>query len=125
MGDAGSNGRVDSVDIRLSATASQFLLWGFLVAGCIFPDRGTAIANDIRGAEHPLIDTIEYGGDDDDSGPLIEIWLRPGTTRDQARAIACDVVNPAVERGSPPEAFGYVLYDSGGEFLATYQTQCP
>jgi hypothetical protein len=107
-------------------TLGAVLLVWLVVNGLVmvFPDRGTAIANDIRDAEHPLIETIEYGGDDDSSGPMIEIWLRAGTTREQARAIACDVVNPAVERGSPPEALGYVLYDSEGEFLATDQTPC-
>lgn len=121
----GSTWRIDLVQARLIAAAIPLMLLIFLVGGCIFPDRGTAIANDIREARHPLIDMIEYGGDDDDSGPTIEISLRPGATKEEARAIMCDVVMPAIARGSPPDSFGVIIFDSEGEYLAHDLIGCP
>lgn len=96
-----------------------------LVAGCLFPDRGTAIANDIRDDRHPMIASVEYGGDDDESGPWMDIVLQPGTTKEQAQTVACDVVKPAIERGSPPPDFGFAVVDSDGNVIASDLTPCP
>lgn len=85
-----------------SALGSALL--AVLVGGCIFPDRGTAIAKDVTDAKHPLIAKVEYNGDDDDSGPRMDVVLRPGATRDDARTVVCQVVKPAIERGSPPQS---------------------
>jgi len=74
--------------------------------GCA-PDKGTMIANDIQSARDPLVRSIEYAGDNDESGPFLVISLHPGATKDQARALVCMVVKPAVERGSPPPGFDF------------------
>lgn len=96
------------------------------LAACGLPDRGTAIANEIRNSRHPTIRAVEYGGDNDESGPTIEVYLQPGATEEDARAIACEIVVPAVAKGNPPPDFGFIILDSGGEIgLASDETQCP
>jgi hypothetical protein len=96
-----------------------------LVAGCLFPDRGTAIANEIRALDLPIVQSIEYNGDEDASGPALTILLRPGVSREEARAFACDIVVPAVERGSPPEEFVFDVLDStGSDLYASEATDC-
>jgi hypothetical protein len=95
-----------------------------LLVGACSPDRGTAVANDITDAHHPLIAKVVYSGDDDDSGPWMDIVLRPGATREDARTVHCEVVKPAVERGSPPPKFGWDVLDAEGHTLASDLTPC-
>ena len=96
-----------------------------LLAACLPKDRGTAIADSIRDVAHPLVRTIEYSGDGDESGPLMTIMLQPGATEAEAIDFTCAVVFPAIEAGSPPEEFVFDVLDSTGEVLLASETaQC-
>jgi hypothetical protein len=115
-----------TVVLGLSLLAATAVLLVAFVAGWLLPDRGTAIAHNIRRANDPLIHKIEYGGDQDESGPYLEIFLQPGATPEQAKDLNCVLVRPAVERGNPPPDFGFALIDSTGEqYLASDLTPCP
>lgn len=98
-----------------------------LVAGCsLFADQGSRIADDIRGQRSPLITRIEYGGDNDDSGPHLMVFLVEGSTREDGMHVACEVIWPAIERGKPPELLIFSVLDASGLIaLATDLTRCP
>lgn len=97
-----------------------------LAVACVFPDRGTRIANELRDYGHPLIAVVEYNADDDSSGPLLTVLLRPGATQAEAETLTCEVIVPANRRGSPPETFVFDVLDSTGlGLLASEATACP
>jgi hypothetical protein len=110
---------------RAVRAASLFVVMG-LATGCfVFPDRVTRIANDIRDQDSPLIVHVLNSGDGDASGPSIEVVLVPGSTVEQGRAIACEVVLPAIERGDPPPNFVFFVTDiEGDKVLATDDVVC-
>ncbi len=95
------------------------------IACSVFADGGSQIADDIRGQDSPLIDHIQYGGDQDESGPHLMVFLADGSTRDDGRDVACDIVWPAIRRGTPPDRFIFTVLDESGDIaLATDMTEC-
>jgi hypothetical protein len=89
-------------------------------------DRGGAIANDIRSQNSALISEVWYSGDDEASGPSLIVFLVEGASHPDGINVMCEVVRPAVERGDPPEDFGYaVLAADQFSTLAQESTPCP
>jgi hypothetical protein len=53
------------------------------------------------------------------------IVMRPGATKAEAVAFACDVVQPAITSGRPPKYFAFFIWDDREQhLLADSETSC-
>ena len=89
------------------------------VAGCVggFKDYdqrgGPAIADRIRAANSPLVESVTYVPGDFMDAATIDIRLGSGVSPAEAKALICEVARPAVEAGDPPEGLGVSAWDQG------------
>lgn len=83
-----------------------------LVIACS-PAAGDVVADELRSLNHPIVQEVIYDGDNDGSGPVLEIVARPGTTFAEALEFGCDAVMPALERHaeSLPPNLGWHIYE--------------
>jgi hypothetical protein len=116
---------VELVRIAVTGRVAGLLVAALVVSGCA-TDPLLLIAKDISDARHPLIERIEPStGERNGSGsPMIQIRLKAGATEADGLAIACDLVNPAIQRGDPPEALQYYVYNATGALLSHDRTPC-
>jgi hypothetical protein len=98
-----------------------------IIGACsLWQDRGGAIAEDIRKQASPLIAEVWYSGDDEASGPSLDVYLVEGAGHPEGIQVVCEIVRPAIERGDPPEDFVYsVLAADHFSMLAQESTPCP
>ena len=99
------------------------LVVGGTVLGC--SDVGSGVMHSIEAKKDPRIKSISYSGDDSDSGPLMTVLVNPAVTGDEARALTCAVILPAIHDASLPSNFALDVLDAtGAKLLASETTKC-
>jgi hypothetical protein len=84
-------------------------------------EPGEALAERIRAANSPLIQTVEFRPLTMIDPPEVHVIVVPSVTEDQADRLWCDVVAPA--GGSQFEGnLGALIYDEHGNWLASSVT---
>ena len=87
-------------------------------------EGGPAIADAIRNASPPSVLDVYYRDGDFMDGATVNITME-GTVP-EAEAFLCEVVDPIVRNGDPPEGLGVWVWDPNDEVLAVdWDTSCP
>jgi hypothetical protein len=98
-----------------------------LLTGCYlrYDQRGgPAIADAIREASPPSVLEVDYVAGDYMDPSRVDVTMDGSVA--EAEAFLCDVVEPIVHTGDPPDSLGVTVYDSDGEILAVdFRTPCP
>jgi hypothetical protein len=102
---------------------------GLLVVGCGMPGYdqrgGQVITDKIAAASSPLVLSVEYQRGDYMDPASTNVVVRPGVTKVQAVTLICDVIDPIIAAGDPPESFGVTVWDSTeSAVLATDDDPC-
>lgn len=99
------------------------LVVSWTVFGC--SDVGSGVMHSIEAKNDPRIRSISYSGDDNSSGPLMTVLVNPAVTADEAKALTCVVLLPAIHGASLPPNFGLDVLDATGTtLLASERTDC-
>ena len=86
-------------------------------------EPGRALADRLRSAGSPLIESVEFHPQTIIDPPLVDVIVRPGVTEGEAAVLWCDVVVPA--GGSKYEGdVGADILDSDENWLAG-DADCP
>lgn len=111
---------------RATCGRAAAIVMSFLVASCVSqPDGGETIAESIRSRGDPSVAVVRYESADDLDAASLWIMMRPGATKQQAMAFACDVVQPAIAEGQPPPEFAFFIWDASEEVLLAHSdTPC-
>lgn len=99
---------------------------GCLIGCSLYYDQrgGPAIADAIRESSPPSVIDVSYRAGDYVDGATVNVTME-GTVA-QVEAFVCDVVEPIVRSGDPPEGLGVWVWDSNEEVLAVdWDTSCP
>ena len=96
------------------------------LVGCSFgydQQGGPAIADAIRESSPPNVTEVYYREGDFMDGATVRVTME-GTVA-EAETFVCDVVNPIVQNGDPPEGLGVWVFDANEGVLAVdWDTSC-
>jgi hypothetical protein len=113
--------------MNLKGSLARAVALALVIVGCSSPasSAGQAVVDRIRGANHPVVERVEYRAESADDPAEIRVLVRSGTTDDQANEFWCDVVEPAGGSDARvPGTFPVTVWDSTGETQLVVEPDC-
>jgi hypothetical protein len=83
------------------------------------------VATRIRAAQSDLVLKVNYRPEDFIDPAVVDVYLRPGTTKAQALEVWCGVVLPAGGEDLEGGGKAVSLWDAGGNTFMTPEADCP
>jgi hypothetical protein len=88
------------------------------LVGCVRgPSQMRLVADRIRAAESPFVDAVVYDPGDWLDEPYVAVFLRPGTSTEEAASFWCEVVVPAGGTGQSDESRMVSVWEAGTDDL--------